>query len=64
MSEADARSRYLPGSFNGFLAESRNSESDPIVVISAFGQNDTMNETEILEKLRRNVRALLMLSVV
>ena len=29
MSELDARSRYLPGSFRGFLAESRNSQTDP-----------------------------------
>ena len=28
-----ARSRNLPGSFNGFFAESRNSENDPIPVI-------------------------------
>lgn len=29
MNEADARSGYLPGSFSGFLAESRISQSDP-----------------------------------
>jgi len=29
MSRADARHRNLPGSFNGFFARSRNSQSDP-----------------------------------
>lgn len=30
MSGANARSRNLPGSFNGFLAETGNSETDPV----------------------------------
>jgi len=30
MSGADTRSRNLPGSFDGFLSESRNSETDPL----------------------------------
>jgi hypothetical protein len=34
MSGAKASSRYLPGSFSGFLSESRNSETAPFVVIN------------------------------
>lgn len=43
----------LTGSNQGFSGKSSLSANDPIVVISAFGQNGAMNETEILEKLRR-----------
>ena len=39
--------------FESFGFKTCRSANDPIVVISAFGQNDAMNETEILEKLRR-----------
>lgn len=37
MSGANARSRNLPGSFNGFLAETGNSETDPVMVIWKVG---------------------------
>ncbi|WP_156454279.1 MULTISPECIES: hypothetical protein [unclassified Sphingomonas] len=53
MSGADARSRKRYGGFASLLEKSCRSATDPIVVISAFGQNGAMNETEILEKLRR-----------
>jgi hypothetical protein len=33
MSRADARHLNLPGSFNGFFASSRNSQSDPKAAI-------------------------------
>ncbi len=35
MSRANARSRYLPGSFNKFLAGSGNSQTDPYAVIGS-----------------------------
>ena len=36
MSGQSSRSWNLPGSFNGFFASSRHSETDPEVVIQAF----------------------------
>jgi len=36
MSGANARSQNLPGSFNGFLAETGNSETDPKMDIRAL----------------------------